>query len=242
MAASSYQPRSEVGQLVRLSIKRDGGTLSVKASVANLSGGRRSLAQGASVLDSGTGAVSTSEALAEGEGTSVHETGRVSVCVLSSTCTGDLELGLAIMSPAQRWRRNNPGAEFPVHQNDSSESEAKSKTSKRAKHGPATLAKAHSSGSQSAVESEDSSGGEELGGELREAFKEMARLPQAGKADGKQAQTQQKEESSEKGKKKSKRKQKKKRREGSEILAKEDRPGKKWWGRGRGKGRKAEKE
>ena len=212
---------------MRLTIKRDGDTLSIKACLANLSGGSRSLAPGASVLDPGTGAVPTSEALAEGEGTNVHKTGRVSVCVLSSTCTGDLELGIAIMSPAQRWRQDNPGVKSPVHQNDRRETEARSKKSGRAQHGPATLAKANSSGSQSAAESEDSSGGGELGGELREAFKEMASPPQAGKADSEQAQTQQKEKSPEKMKKKSKRRQTKRRCEGSELLGKKFRPGEK---------------
>ena len=273
MASSSNQPRSEVGQLVYLAIVRDGDTLNCEAIVANVSGGRRILALGSSVLDPGTGAFFTSETLAEGEGASVHKTGRVPVCFLSSACrkvlvaprkswgsnTVDVELGIAIMSVTQLRRRDNLGAEFPVHQNASMKSVAESKKSKRAKHGRAALAKADSSGSQSAAESEDSNGGEELGVELSEALKERARFPQAGKADGKQLQKQPKTErltasrrrsmllllkkkkSSEK-KKKSKKKRKEKRCEGSELLGKKDRPGKKGRGRGRGKGEKAEKE
>ena len=277
MGSSRNQPRSEIGQLVYLAIARDGNTLNCEPIVANISEWRRVLSLGSSVLDPGTGAILTSETLAEGEEASFHKTGRVPVCFLSSACRKvlvapkkargsnavDVELGIALMSITQPRRQDDPGTEFPVHQNASMvsvakskkskrarhgrailarmKSMAKSKKSKRAKHGRENLAKADSSGSQSAAESEDSSGGEELGGELSEALKEMARLSQAGKAGSKQAQKQQKKKPSEKKEKKSKRKQKEKRVYLSELLGK-DRPGKKGRGRGRGKGRKAEKE
>ena len=237
MASGSNQPRLKVGQLVYLAVDRDGDTLNCEAVVANISGSRCLLAlAGAAALDPGTGATVTSEALAAGEVPGVYETGRGPVCFLSSPCrevlvapkkswgstTVDFELGIDIMSITRLWHRHNLGAEFLGHENNAADrntkSEAKSKKSKKAKHTRTTLAVANSSGSQSAAESEDSNGGEELDGELGEALKEMAGLFQNGNG-GKQAQRRQEKKSSKKKKTKSKGKQKKKKCEGSEDNA-----------------------
>ena len=268
-----------------LAVDRDGDTLNCEAVVANISGSRCVLAlAGAAALDPGTGATVTAEALAAGEVPGVFETGRGPVCFLSSPCREVLfapknNLGsntvafaprIDIMTITRLRHRHSLSAGFLDHQNnvanENFKSEGKSKKSKRAKHARTILAVDDSSGSQSAVESEDSNGGRELGGELGEALQEVAGRFQKGK-DGQQAQ-----KSSEK-KKKSKGKQKKRGREGSEDLSaaailasirnqrelnsktmgegksakkelsgEEDRRAKKGRGRGRGRGEKADEE
>ena len=184
MASSSNQPRLKVGQLGYLTIDRNGAPLDCEAIVANISEGRCILAlPGAAALDPGTGATATSEALAEGKVPGVYETGRGPVCFSSSPChevqvapkkdwgsTVTFELGIDIMSITRLWHRHCLDAEFLGHPNNVADenvkSEAKSKRSQQAKYAWSTLAVAESSGSQSAAESEDSNGGEELGGGL----------------------------------------------------------------------------